>query len=836
MKKFIKIFAIVVGVIFLILLVIPLLFKGKIERIAREEINNQLNAEVQWSDFSLSMIKKFPSLSISVHDLSVVGEKQFEGDTLLSLNKFLISVNLASVIRGNGVEVERILLDQPVIHAKVLADSTVNWDIVKATEGLHEEADTTVEASSNFTVNLQSFVINHGIITYSDKSMLLDAGIYDLNLDMSGDLSASITDLKIKTSINHVDISMEGTRYVNGLKVSLDAEMLADMTNEVFTFKENNLMLNRLNLGFEGSVGMLEDGYDLDLKLSARETNLEAILGLVPDEFTSYTKDVQTSGNLTMETVAKGIYRDANHLPAFNMIIKVDDGKIKYPDLPKAIEDINIDFQVNNNGGLADSTLIEIKTFHFVLGQNPFDASLSVKTPMSNARFKGTMVGVIDLNSLKEAMPLDSFDIKGIIDAHINVDGDMETIEKELYDQVKVNGQVTMNGFYYDSKDLPQAVNISAALLTFTPQNIILDPFNCNIGRSDFSLKGRLENYLPYIFKDETIKGELTHYSKLLNVNEFMVAKSEGTVVAEEDTTALELMEVPKNIDLVFNSSIDKILYDKLEINQVKGKITVKDGIVKLDGIDMNLLEGQMNMTGQYNTQDAQKPYVDFFFNARNIDITQTANSFSVIDSLLPIASSSKGKIGAKFEYYSLLNQEMSPLISSITGGGNLVSKSIEVSDSEVLNKMASLLNNNKYKTMKAEDINIDFVMKDGKIIVSPFYPKVFGAKLTVQGEQGFDHSLNYVVKAPISRKELAKALSFLGSGFAESGDDLMVDVIIKGTSDNPEMSLDLSEATKQVQKEVGKEAEKVIKDVLEDENVKEAVNDFLKGLTKKKK
>lgn len=835
MKKFIKIFAIIVGVIFLILLVIPLLFKGKIERIAREEMNNQLNAEVQWTDFSLSMIKKFPSLSISVHDLSVVGEKQFEGDTLLSLNKFLMSVNLSTIIRSNRIEVESILLDQPVIHAKVLADSTVNWDIVKATEEFQEEVDTNAEVSSNFTVNLQSLVINHGIITYSDKSLLLDAGIYDLNVDMSGDLSASITDLKIKTSINRVDIDMEGTRYVKGLKVSLDAEMIADMTNEVFTFKENDLMLNRLNLCFEGSIGMLEDGYDLDLTLSSKDTNFEAILGLVPDEFAHYTKDVQTTGNLTMESVAKGIYRDANHLPAFNVMLKVDDGKIKYPDLPKAIEDINIDFQVNNKGGSADSTLTEIKTFHFVLGQNPFDASMSVQTPMSNARFKGVMAGVIDLNSLKEAMPLDSFDIKGVIDAHISVDADMQTIEKELYDQVMVNGQLTMNGFYYNSKDIPEAVTISTASLLFSPKNIILDQFNCNIGRSDLSLKGRLENYLPYVLNDETIKGELTHYSRLLDVNEFLVAGSEESVRAEEDTVAMELMEVPKNIDLVFNSSIDKILYDKLEMNQVKGKITVRDGVVKLDGIDMNLLEGQMTMSGQYNTQDTQKPYFDFFFNARDIDITQTANSFSVIDSLLPIASSSKGKIGAKLEYYSLLDQEMSPVISSITGGGNMVSKSIEVSDSEVLNKMASLLNNNKYKTMKAEDINIDFVLKDGKIIVSPFHPKVFGSTLTVQGEQGFDHSLNYVVKAPISRKEVAKALSFLASGFAESGDDLMVDVIIKGTSDNPEMSLDLSEATKQVQKEVGKEAEKVIKDVLEDENVKDAVNDFLKGLKKKK-
>ncbi len=835
MKKFFRIIAIVLGVFLLLIFLTPILLKGKIENIAKQEINSQLNAKVNWDKFSLSLIKKFPSLSVNMTGLSVVGTQQFEGDTLLSINSFLVSVDLMSAISGDQLDVEAILLDKPSISAIVLADSTANWDIMKTTsDEIQEETEDT--SSTNFGITLQQFQIKDATIKYNDKTSDLSALITNLNLDLSGDFSASSTDLNLNTSIERVDVTMEDIKYLNGLSVSLSAAMLADMDKMLFTFKENDLMLNRLNLGFDGTVAMLEEGYDLDLTLNTKRTDFKAIFDLIPDAYHSYIEGIDTKGNLTLTSTAKGIYKDPDNLPAFNVLLNVSDGSVKYPDLPKSLNDINIKLTVENEGGSPDNTISEINKFHFKLDQNPFDASLIVKTPISNAQYNGGIKGTINLNSLKEALPLDSFDIKGIVTADISVDGDMKTIEAEAYDEIKSDGSISLNNFYYSSKDLPQSVDIPTAVLTFSPKSIILDDFKCIVGKSDFTLKGKIENYLPYVFKDETIKGTLTHQSNLIDVNEFLSEETEQDTTVTEDTTALETVNVPKNIDFVFISSINKLLYDKLVIDDAKGKITVNNGIVKLNGMEMNLLDGQIIMGGEYNTQNESKPFADFTFNATNIDITKTANSFSVIDSLMPIAKSSKGKISASLHYNSLIDNEMSPVISSITGGGEIISPFIEVSNSKVLNGMASLLNNDKYKKLKAENIDINFIMQDGKIIVKPFSPTVFDKKLTVYGEQGFDQSLNYVVKTPVSKKDVAGALGFLGDGFADSGSDYIVDVIIKGTAKDPKMSLDLSEASKQAQKEVGKEAEKVIKEVLKDENVQKTVNDLLKSFGKKKK
>jgi len=410
-------------------------------------------------------------------------------------------------------------------------------------------------------------------------------------------------------------------------------------------------------------------------------------------------------------------------------------------------------------------------------------------------------------------------------------------IEKEQYDQVQANGKVLLTDFSFSNADLPQGILISQAEMTFSPRYVDLKSFSSQIGQSDFDLDGRLENYLGYVLKDGILKGKLTHYSKYINTNEFMTEEPESDLSElPEDTTALEIVEVPKNIDIVFASKIDKLLYDKLIINNAIGTIVVRDGRVLLDGLNMNLLNGALTMSGQYNTQDMKKPFVDFQFAGQNIDINMAANSFSVVDSMVPIAKKAVGNVSPNFNYYSQLGDDFMPVIETMDGKGNLKSKGVEVSGSKIQNGLASMLKNEKYKVMKAEDFNINFKIDKGNVIVSPFKTKVYGKELEIQGVQGIDQSINYKMTMPFSRKEVAGMAGLMGMSLPTSGDDLMVDVIVTGTIKEPQLKLDLEKASKEVGKELEKEAEKAVKKILEDPDTKKKVDDLLNNFLKKKK
>ncbi len=138
MKKFLKLLLIVVVLVFALLLIIPVAFKGKILEIAKSEINKNLNASVDFADMRLSLIRNFPNLSVSMIDMSVVGVGDFENDTLVSFDAFRTVVDIKSVIWGDAIEVRSILLDRPNVKARVLADGRVNWDIMVGTEDVEK--------------------------------------------------------------------------------------------------------------------------------------------------------------------------------------------------------------------------------------------------------------------------------------------------------------------------------------------------------------------------------------------------------------------------------------------------------------------------------------------------------------------------------------------------------------------------------------------------------------------------------------------------------------------------------------------------------------------------
>ena len=835
MKRVLKIIVGIVIGIFLLLLILPFFFKGTIEKKMKEEINKQVNATVGWDKIRLSLIKDFPDLSFGIDGLFVVGKDQFQNDTLLGVDRFSVTVDVFKAISGD-IQIKEITIENPLINAIVAADSAVNWDIMIPSEEEEVVEEDTTESGSDMMAHLQLLKITDGEIWYKDYTSQLITGIEGFNTEMSGDLGATITRLDIKASIENLSLKMEESQYLNKVSIGLDTKIESDLDKMIFTFAESNLSINQLSMGIDGSFGMPEEGYDIDVRLFARQTDFKTLLGLVPADMMKGYEDIKTTGSLALEATMKGRYIDTDHLPAFNFLLKVNDASLQYPDLPESIQDIQISTSVINPGGSMDASVTTIDKFHFKLGTNPFDASLNVVTPISNATFKGGMVGTIDLGSLKNALPLDSMSLKGIITSDITIAGDYNMIAKEQYESIKADGSVVMNNFEYSSTDLPIPYYIDNAILKFSPRYLNLTDFKSRMGKSDYNLKGQLDNYLGYALKDGTLKGTLSLYSKYINLDELMTLGGEDTVAVEEtDTSTMEPVIIPKNIDFVMASKIDRMKYDKLMIQNTTGKITIKDGRLILDGLNLNLLGGTMVMSGQYNTQDEKKPFMDFAFDASKINLNSAANAFSMIDSIIPVAKLARGIVSTKLSYSSLVGNDMMPVVSTVNGKGNLKSEGIELSGSKVQTGLATMLKDEKYKSFTAKDLLVNFKLTNGNLFIEPFETKIYDKSVTVQGRQGIDQSMEYKISMPVSRQDLSKLGGLLGMDISSSGSDLPVDVIVKGKTTDPELSLDLDKAKKQIEKEAGekvtKEVEKQVDKLMEDPEVKKKVDEAKKKL-----
>jgi uncharacterized protein involved in outer membrane biogenesis len=827
MKKVLKISGLVILGIFVLMLVLPVVFKKPIQERIQQEMDSTVKARVNFN-LGISLIRNFPDLTLDLKNLSVVGIEEFEKDTLIAFRSFRVRINLISAIKMENIDVKAVVLDHPYIKGKILANGKANWDIMRDTS-TSAETDTSVSEPTKFSVNLKKVEVISGSIIYDDAESNMSADIRDFNFLMRGNLADDFTTLDITTSAQAVTFVMDGIKYLRKASFTGKAGIEADMNKYFFKLKDNEFSLNELGLALDGTFAMPGDSMLFDLKFGSRNNSFKSLLSLVPAVYMEGFEQVQTSGEFSLNGDVKGLMYDTI-LPSVNLAVTAQNGMFKYPDLPASVEKIALDMKLFFDGENNDRTTVDINKFHMELAGNPFDMMLKVRTPMSDPAVEGSFVGKIDLGNIMKVVPLDSTEMAGIIESDIRFAGTMSMLDKEQYEQFKADGLLTMTGVKYKSPDVPAEVLISDAALGFTPRFLDLKSFNMKMGKSDFSLSGKITDFIPYAFADKTVKADFRFTSSLIDANELMGTSADTAVVAE-DTTAMTVIEIPKNIAFRLTSSLGKVVYENMEITNINGVIETRDGMAILDKVKMNMLQGLVEMNGNYDTRDLSKPAVDFGLKLTDVDITSCFKTFVVVGKFAPVAEHAKGKISAGLSFKSLLDQQMNPVYPSVSGAGNLNSKQIELGDSKVFSKLADALKYDKLRQVSVKDISIDFEIREGRVFVKPFTTKIGNTALTAGGDQGLDQSLNYALALTLPRGEMGSAAMGSLQAMAgakginlETSPNVNVKVKVGGTFSNPDVKPDLAGSGENMVQSVKEQAKAVVEE--KKQEVKAKVNE----------
>ena len=837
MKKVLIIILIIILVIISALIVTPLLFKEQLLQKAKEIANTSVNAKVDFSDFRLNLFSDFPRLTVSLQDVSVVNREPFEGDTLVGFDEFNASVDLMSIIKKDAIRVRSILLDRPVVNGIILEDGTANWDIAIPSEEVKPAEDTTEAETMDLKVALKKFEIRNARLVYDDRKANMKASAENLNFILAGDLSQDFSSLAIQSETEKLNFVYDGVRYLKDAALNMVLNLDADLANSVYTLKENEIILNALELRFDGKVALPDsETVSVDMTFDAPTTEFKSLLSMVPAVYMQDFQDVRADGKLSLKGDINGIFK-GEITPSTNVELIVDKARFSYPDLPKSAENININVQVKYDGVQNDNSIVDVNLFHAELGGNPVDLKMHLITPISDPQVNAQLLAKIDFASLRDVIPLEDINISGKLDADVDIMGKMSSIVNERYEEFKADGTIHLQNFEYRSPDVPQPVFIQQSILNFSPQFVQLEAFDANVGSSDFHLKGNLENFIPFILADGTVKGSLDLNSELIDVNEFLPEGEETEEVVAKDTTVMTVIEVPGNIDFTLTSKLKKVKYDKIEIDNVNGLILVKDRKVLLTNLSLDLLQGSMVMSGEYNTQDITTPFVDLKLDIKSIDIPSAFNSFNTIRVLVPVAERVKGNVSTNLSLTTFLDKHMQPVMNSLLGVGRLMSSSVQLNNSKTFEKIGSLIKNDRFKVLDLNDLDIDFEVRNGRVYVKPFDIKLDQSKLNISGDQGIDLTMNYIMKMTIPKSELGSEIGSALDGLTSmasqqgltigTGENVDVNFLVTGTYLDPQVRPVFEKGfvaiQEQVKEEVKERVEQKVDEVKQD--VKEEVN-----------
>lgn len=820
-KKTMKIAGITLGVILLLLLILPFAFQGKLAKLVKEEGNKMLNAQFDFRTLNISLLRNFPSASVSLEDFWLKGTGPFENDTLIQAGELTAAVNLFSLFGDGGYDISRIIVKDTRVHAIVLEDGRPNWDVMKPSPDAETPEDET--AQETFRIKLQKLSVDNLSVVYDDRQGGVFADLSRLEADCSGDFGSDRTVVDLKMETPSLTCRTGGIPLLNKVSLEADMDVDADLAGGKFSLRENMLRLNAIQLNLDGWLAQTKQGMDMDLRLNTNEVGFKELLSLIPAIYAKDFQDLKTDGKVTLNAFARGSMEGNTKVPQFEVNLDVKDAMFRYPSLPAGVEKINISALVRNAGGPLDATEISVAPFDFVLAGNPFSLNATVKTPVSDPDFHLTARGKLDLGKVKEVYPLDDMQLNGLVQADLELGGRLSMVEKEQFEQMQAKGSLRLNQMKLVLKDMPP-VDIQQSVFTFSPRYLQLSETTVNIGKNDLTLDSRFENYLGYALKGSTLKGTLNVSSNHLNLNDFMSADTTAAVAeVPADTAAMGVIRVPENIDFQMQAAFRELLFDKMTLTDGKGTLLVRNGTVDMRNLSFNTMGGSVTMNGAYAAPQKKQPELNAAFDMRNISFAQAYQDLGLVQQLAPIFAGLKGNFSGNLQIDTPLDATMSPVMSAVQGKGALSTKDLSLSGVKFIDQVADIVKKPSLKEIKVKDLNIDFEIKDGRVTTKPFDLKLGDYNMNLSGSTGLDQTIDYAGKITMPADGIASKLG-------------TVDMTIGGTFTSPKVGIDMASlarnAAEQALKGLG---EKLGNDSKGSEKKKSVINKAL-DLFKKKK
>ena len=826
MKRKLLIIAGIVVLIIGIMAILPFLYKDKLLVKVKATINKEINAKVDFKDFNLSVFSHFPKVGMEIQQLTVIGINEFSNDTILSASSISTAVSLMEMISGKNLELKSLTIDNPRISLLVNPSGAVNWDITKPAEATQAPSSEVAGTDQAFKMKLNDIQVKNMNLLFNDKAMPMKLWVKNTNLSSSGEVDGTITTFDMKSEVGDFIFEYDSVKYLSNTKLKAETLLKVDYDKMDFVFDRGKLMINNLPLEVNGSFSMPNDSMLFDLAFKSEKSDFATILALVPADYQKYLEKATISGAAEFKGSVKGLFYEEIY-PAIEVLLAVTNASFKYPSLPESVQDIQVQAQITKPEGDMNLLKVNVEKAHASIKNNPVDLTMNLSELVTDPNIAASFAGTIDFNTLKQAIPIDSLDITGIMKARMQIAGRMSSIEKKEYEKFKSDGEATIQNFKIESNQLTKPVEISQGQVKATTTRITVDKFDGKIGESDFSLRGDVSNYLAYIFKNGVLNGNFNLKSSFMNFTELSnimkpASKPTGQKAQAKPAPAapaasadsVAAFQVPDKLDLTFQSAIQKAVYDKMPIGNINGLIKVKERRLELTNLAMDMLQGRVAINGSYASNAANKPAFDFKVNMQNIDLPTAYQSLTTFQRYVPIASRSQGKFSSQLGLSGIMNEKMNIVPTSLNGDGIFNTINLMIIESPVFNKIRGVIKKESLKNVKIQDFAAKFQFKDGALTLNPFKTTIADQPTTITGSLSAAREINmtmdFVVSRDVLGTDITKGLDILPG--SENIKTVDASVVLKGSLTNPDVSLDLSKARAQIEQEVKKASVEQIK------------------------
>lgn len=637
-------FVVIIGLLFLT----PIVFADKIKEQIKKTANEKLSAELNYSDVSVSFFHHFPSLTLTLNDLSLNGSAPYKNEKFITAKEISFGINVASLIFSKEVKIDQIYLSDSFINVKVNTKGEANYNVYKSSK----PSDPKDSPDGDASLKLEKIEILNSKIIYDDQSTKVHFDALGFDYLGKGDLNKAVFDLYSKAKIEKLNIVYEGEPYLMNKKIDADLITKVNVNSLSFFFQQNNLKINQLLVDFKGKFDFLKDGYNMHFVIKSDNSDLYDVFTAFPPKYITWLSKTELKGKTDLLFTLKGNYiASQNIAPDLNLDVKIDNGFVNYNKSAFPVSNLNFEVKTKVPSLNPDLLTVDAKNLSLNINKDYLKSKFYVKgvnTPEINADFKAK----IDLEKLIKALGIPDIILKGSLVGDVKANGKFDQKNK-LFPVTK--GIIDLENGYLKTKYYPNPitnirikskienqkgtfddlkVSLKPTQFTFEGKPVFVEADLSNFNDLSYDIKAKGELDVNKIYKvfsqkgldlDGFVKADLVLKGKQSDAEKGNYSKlySKGTLELRNIGIASEYL--PKKF--IIKEGIFKINQDKMSFNNFLAAYGESD--FKLNGYLQNvfnytttntgILRGSFKVTSRYIN-------VDEFMSSTpaNTSVTQT--------------------------------------------------------------------------------------------------------------------------------------------------------------------------------------------------------------------
>ncbi len=782
----------------------------RIRVLAVEQLNTILKTDVQVEKINFSLLKRFPKASIEFKNISIqeVSSRK-EKQNVLAASSLFLEFNPFNLLTGTYV-VDAIYVNESKLNIAYFKDGSNNFQFFK--EG---------EANEEFKISLQKVRFSNVVLQYTDDK----SGVYFKSntklLTLSGDFESKVFDLALTSNGDMEFFQINRFRTKKTSPYKLDLVLNIQREENSFRFKKASVLFDKIPLVLNGDYQKKDETAFLNIAFQTDDFKFKDAMFLIPKNARDNFNKYNAKGILKVEGQIQG-QMDSRSTPSMNFSYELVNGEMDHKESKLYFRDIVFKGSFTNGEAQSNRTsefTIEEASFKSTFGENSGSLTLS---NFDHPFMKFELSSSMDLDKLKEIINNDSLEVlEGQCEYSIAGETYLDSLSSIGVNDVKearANGYLKVRNGKVKWIGYKHAVDHIYAESRFGNNRVFIDSLYYDMAGVGSSVRGRLHNFLPYLFFDnENLSAQIKLIYDDLDMNKIVTSD-------ENDTErAGFILPVSEEIKLNVNLSARKFSMEKFKAKNVQCVIVSNYPYFLVKDLSLNTMEGEFKGWMKFDVKNQDNIYCSSQLDLYHINISELFHQFNNFGQSSIVSENLVGYADASINYKSAFDRNLNLKQESVESICHLEIRNGRLVNYEPILALSKYVDVEELRDISFSKLTNDIEINKRMVYIPEMDVKSSAMELKLSGKHSFDNEIDYHFRLWLDEILFRKAKKSKKNkeefGEVEVDDEGRAKLYIRmqGTVDDYKIKLD-RKALREKWKEDFKEERKELKDLFKKE------------------